>query len=369
MKSIGILTMHKVLNYGSTLQAWATLKVLKNMGYEAKLIDYLYPNKEHVKSNDNLILLIIRFLRNLYLGFPLKKKRNSFDSFWRSNYLLTHTYSDSRGLKETPPLFDEYVVGSDQVWNINYIKDDNTFFLDFVPKDKEKLSYASSIPLKCLSEEKKKSIAYYLNGFKAISVREKGGFDFIRSFYKGNLQICVDPTLLLNKDDYQSFILESKFKYDKPFLLVYILNYAFDPYPYVNRLIEKVSLELGLSVICLDFSSKQRLNVKNKIHLHDSVGPNEFLWLFSHASFVITTSFHGTAFSINFNVPFYSIINNVENGDDRMISLIRQCGLNQRIIKKDTPIESITIDDSIPDYSEELDNLRSGSLSYLKQNL
>ena len=125
--------------------------------------------------------------------------------------------------------------------------------------------------------------------------------------------------------------------------------------------------QISKSDDCVD--SGRCLKVKDLLHLHDAIWPCEFLWLFSHASLVITTSFHGTAFAINFNKAFYSIINDVNDGDDRMRSLIMQCGLESRMIVKNGVIPAITIDVDFVDANNRLSVLRRESTEYLKINL
>lgn len=369
MKTVGIITMHRVVNYGSALQAWATVEILKKMGYDAKLIDYLYPNGNHYTQRAPITLLIIRFIKNLIQGFPMKRKKKNFERFWKRNYILTRAYDSEKNLAEDPPLFDTYLVGSDQVWNFDYIKNDSSFFLAFVPNSKRKMSYASSFSKVKLDEEQALRLRKHLQDFQAVSVRERNGYEIVKDIYDGNVYVHLDPTLLLGIQDYNKLIIQSTVKIEEPYILVYVLNYAYNPYPFVTKFIEAAANKLKMKVICIDFSARQHLHVKDMLHLHDAIGPCEFLWLFAHASLVITTSFHGTAFAINFNKPFYSIINDVNDGDDRMKSLIKQCGIDNRMIIKNSVIPNITLDVNYTDVNNRLNKLRKESIDYLKLNL
>ena len=368
MKTIGIITMHKVLNYGSALQAWATQEYLIKIGYQATLIDYIYPNKSHLKSKVSIWLKIVRFIKNLKEGFPLKKKKKRFEAFWDKNYHLSQMYETKERLHSTPPIYDVYLVGSDQVWNYDYIKDDTSFFLSFV-KHGEKMSYASSFSKNRLTDEYKQKLKILLKDFKALSVRESNGVKIVNELFPDKCHLSLDPTLLLNKEDYTPLIEQSQIIIKEPFILVYILNYAFNPYPYATKFIEKAAQDTGIKVVCLDFSSRQNLKVKNMMHLHDSVGPCEFLWLFANASLIITTSFHGTAFAINFGKPFYSIINDDNSGDDRMKSLIEQCDATNRMIRKNEKIPTISTDLEIDYIQKKLHQLKENSYNYLKKHI
>lgn len=369
MNKVGIITMHRVVNYGSALQAWATQKIIQIIGCDPVIIDYVYPNKKHKTRNVSPILCLIRYIKNIFQGFPLKRKQVFFKDFWDKNYCLTRTYNSEDELMSNPPLFDKYLVGSDQVWNFDYINNDSSFFLKFAPKGKYKFSYASSFSKGKLDEGMLKSLEKHLKDFSAVSVREKNGYNIVKNIFTGPLSINLDPTLLLNVHDYQSLIHQSAMRIDESYILVYVLNYAYNPYPYATKFIEEAASQLNMTVVCIDFSARQHLKVKDLLHLHDAIGPCEFLWLFSHASLVITTSFHGTAFAINFNKAFYSIINDVNDGDDRMRSLIMQCGLESRMIVKNGVIPAITIDVDFVEANNRLSVLRRESTEYLKTNL
>ena len=197
--------MHKVLNYGSALQAWAIQEYLRKIGYQALLIDYIYPNESHLKSNVPIWLRILRFLKNLKEGFPLEKKKKRFEAFWDKNYHLSQMYETKEKLHSEPPVYDLYLVGSDQVWNYDYIKDDTSFFLSFV-KHGEKMSYASSFSKNKLTDEYKEKLKLLLKDFKALSVRESNGVKIVNELFPNKCCLSLDPTLLLNKEDYKPLI-------------------------------------------------------------------------------------------------------------------------------------------------------------------
>jgi len=370
MKTVGILTMHKVLNYGSALQAWATQEIIKKLGYDAFLIDYTYPNEYHKSFNQkNILQEIKRYCLHLILGFPLEKKRKAFSFFWKNRYRLSVCYQNRDEIRRNPPEYDIYVAGSDQIWNPSQIHEDTTFFLDFVPKGKKKISYASSLAQSRIDGNFKNLVEKNLSDFSAISVRERNGVQSLKNVLSVPIEISLDPTLLLTKEDYQVLAEYSQVKISQPYMLVYILKYAYNPYPYATEFIKKAYEQTGLKIVCLDFSAKQRLGIKDVTYLHDAVGPAEFVWLFANASLVITTSFHGTAFALNFGIPFYSILYDVSTGDDRMKSLIDYCGVGNRGIIKNSSIGQISMDMDLSQIGKSLSIARAKSLTYLKKNL
>lgn len=98
------------------------------------------------------------------------------------------------------------------------------------------------------------------------------------------------------------------------------MTYAYDPYPYIRYIIEDVKKQLRLPVIILQSHHKE----DEVDTIVNDEGPCEFLWLFEHAEFVITTSFHGTAFALNFEKPFYSVVQNETTTDSRIVSLLQR---------------------------------------------
>lgn len=371
MKTVGVLTMHRVLNYGSILQTWALQRVLEKLGYNVYIIDYLFPNIYH--KNESQIKLsfpihLIRFLKNIVLGFPQKHKYTLFEQFINDNLKLSDFYEDRDSLERNFPIYDIYVAGSDQIWNPKYIKDDTAYFLDFAPRNKKLISYASSFAQNSLSDKFIRLISPFLKRFDAISVREENGQNLILKMLNSKVPVCLDPTLLLSSSDYKILEKQSTLEIPEKYILVYVLNYAYNPYPYVTKFIKAAYKQLRLPVVCLDFSLRQHLGLKHIINLHDSVGPNDFVKLFLHASLVITTSFHGTAFSINFNKSVYSIVDR-KKGDDRMRNLLSMCGIPERAIEIGVAFPSFSLDIDYCKINNNLSSWRNKSINYLKNNL
>jgi hypothetical protein len=362
--------MHKVINYGSALQAWATQEVIRRLGYEVQIIDYIYPNAFHIKGKKkNFVKNALRWCCHLLQGFPWKRKRKYFEKFWNVNFNLTQTYSCAESIYNNPPDFDIYVAGSDQIWNPAYIKGDGVFLLDFVTNSKRRISYSSSFAQAKLEEGIKKKMTDSLRKFSSITVRESNGVKIVKELIGKDVPVTLDPTLLLCKEDYLPLIRQSTLHIQKPYMLVYILQYAYNPYPYATEFIREAHRQTGLHIVCLDFSVKQHLGIKDMIHLHDAVGPAEFLSLFANASLVITTSFHGTAFALNFGIPFYSLLNDKSSSDDRMVNLLRLCGMEDRGIILHTKNVQVSTLIDINKCETRLRQKSGESISYLRRNL
>lgn len=367
-KKIGLLTMHRVVNFGSILQAYATQFVIENLGYDCEIINYQYPNKIHsVNNHAKPWLKVARFLMQLRFGFPRRKQNRAFRLF-RDKYLHQSEYFENRDvLLERVAEYDTYVVGSDQTWNVRQIGVDDTFLLSFAPIGKRRLSYASSAAAKELPSVYVNSFKQHLSAFDAISVREKHTQELIKSLLGKEALITLDPTLLLDADDWQILATKSKLKIKTPFILVYILKYSFLPYPTATKVIKEVYDKYHLPIVALRYSAREDMGIKDVVNLYEGVGPEDFLWLFMNASYVITTSFHGTAFSLNFKKPFYAIYNSSIE-DDRIYSLLHllgaeSCGID--VCKDYQILEPVDYDK----VSQTLSLERSKSISFLKHNL
>ena len=371
MKTVGILTMHRVVNYGSALQAWATQEIVSRLGYDAKLIDYVYPNEYHKSFVPPISykLRLARFAMDVLYNKPMKRKKDFFVDFSNRHFNCTETLESAESLRKSCPCFDIYLVGSDQVWNPDAFHDDYSFFLDFVPECSTKISYASSFSKSRLLHTNVEKISSLLKSFQSISVREKNAQNIVRELTGMEVPVCVDPTLLLEMGDYEPLMGESSVAFNGEYILVYVLNYAFNPYPFATHFIEKLSRDTGLPVVCIDFSAREHLHVAHCTHLHDAIGPSEFLWLFAHASYIVTTSFHGTAFALNFEKEFYSIVNNEDTGDDRMVSLLNQCGADGHIVVKDSDLSNTYKGVNKENVRMKLQELRKESIAYLKQSI
>lgn len=355
--------MHKVLNYGSALQAYALQETIKRLGHDCELIDYI-PLGTPSKST-----LIHRLIKTYHKHYE-KIKQRKFNIFYdRFFFLSAKRYNGYVELHSEPPVYAIYVTGSDQVWNIKHIGYDTTFLLSFVSENARRISYASSLAMSSIPDTHREVYKKYLNKYHALSTREERGAKIIESLVEIDVKVTLDPTLLLNASDWKLLAKKSNLKIDYPYILVYVLDYAYNPYPYITNFIKFARKETNLPLVLLNFSNKEYIGWKNVINLHDAVGPEDFIYLFDNASLVITTSFHGVAYSLNLSKPFYAVLNNVSDGDDRMFSLLKELGAEDRILKKGDKFSVITLEMNYVDIQHKLEERREQSKNFLRRNL
>lgn len=373
---IGIITILKVNNYGAELQAYATQAVLKGMGYDAEIIDYLfYKNPGYVNTPHSAPLFHFPFkkriaeylypvickLKNALNRDALKRREIRFAEFHKKNSSLSSTYKSIDELYAANLNYDVFLTGSDQVWNPGIYSSLSPYFLDFAPRGHRRVAYASSFGVSKIPVYAQKIYAKYLQTYHAIGVREKNAVELVKNIANKDAQWVLDPTMLLNADEW--------LKVSSPietFKEPYILLYELTPCRYIRQLAEHIrSLQRWKIVrICKNASIEDKdPSIMNII----DAGPSEFLDLFSKASLVITNSFHGTAFSINFSRPFYTILPLRKQNNSRQRSLLELFGLTKRLLVEgdDFPEENdLTID--YTNVNEILELERKKSIHFLK---
>lgn len=284
---INIVTFHTALNAGAVLQAQALQDFIETIGLSAGVYDYRPPIVVGGTGFKGIINKSIRLLNKR--GFETSIYR--FRDYEMKSLHLNHNLE--------VPIF---ISGSDQVWNATGNMNP-MFFLRFLDKSIYKASYAASMGKTTVPEEKKTVFASYINEFDSISVRENDAKDLLSRFTEKDIAVHIDPTLLMDKEYWLKHEKEVK-DIPKRYILAYILH----PPKNVNLLLKWLKEETDLPVVLIDGDGRLSFIVKHDKVIY-SAGPAQFLWLFSHAECIVTSSFHGTAFAINMQKEFYSIIN------------------------------------------------------------
>lgn len=333
---ICILTQPLGTNYGGLLQAYALQTVLKNMGHDVLTEDRRYPK---LSGKEVLKYQIKRFLgpiRRRY--YPTQNEvatiRKNTDKFIRERIRTTEPVYSNTKEELSKYNFDTYIVGSDQVWRPRYSPCLTNYFLDFaVNQNVKRIAYAASFGTGEweFSESETKICSQLVKKFDAISVREDSGVRLCKDYLGVDAEHVLDPTLLLEKDDYMKLLARSRQKESSS---VKLMAYILDKSPEKNKMRDTVIGHLKIRPEnIIGPMPKQNFSICGPACIKDCMYPSVEDWIqgFADADFVITDSFHGTVFSIIFNVPFISIINN-ERGADRFLSLAKLFGLENRLI-------------------------------------
>jgi len=340
---VGIITIHRIANYGSVLQTYALQRCISDLGYECEVIDYIYPNSYHQKINST-DRSSERYLSKLRKGIvkwiTMQIKRDELFNKFILDYIVLSKcqYKTKESIREYPPKYDVYISGSDQVWNTKYLNEDLTFLLDFAPKKAKRISYAASFGQSSFDQRFNELYQNHLCAFSHISVREDTGRHIIRDLINKESCQVLDPSMLLVADKWSS--LSKKPKLKNKYILCYFLGYAFNPQPYADLLAKQFSKVTGYKLV---FIMPDIFKIFDPtIQTVFDAGPKEFLGWFANAEMILTTSFHGTSFSIIFNKPFFSLVDDKLTLDCRQKSLLTKLHLNDQILPINSPLPDLS---------------------------
>lgn len=336
MKKIGILTFHKVDNYGAVLQTLALQEAINNLGEKAFVVDY-FPNFMKKSTKIFQPYSIKSFFKNFLFLKKFFIKRKKFIKF-RERYLsIVGKNLKAKEILIACKEIDVFVLGSDQIWNPNITYGvDPTYYGVFSGEYHESFSYAASIGVSILKAEEKKYMSKLVSRLKKISVREEEAAKLL-SLEK--YSVVCDPVLLHDKSFWINIFNIHK-KEETPYIFLYALTGYKETYD-MAKILSKIT---GYKVIEVRNIKKIKKEIEGENILF-SVSPEKFIELIANSSYVVTDSFHGTAFSIIFEKEMF-VIPNKEKGN-RMISLMTKLGIKQRIIDKPNKISEYTINQPI----------------------
>lgn len=340
---IGLVTIYQVPNFGSVLQTYATQTVIEKMGYSCNVINYRYPNELQSCESQGLRSFLYRML--ICFGITAQQRKiKKLKKFIRHNLHLTKRYNSYGELKADDwSSYDVMIVGSDQVWHTDYTKSEPAFLLQFLPDNIKRISIASSFASQKLDENYKLIFRQELQKFSYISVREKSGLEIINSLGLKNKNpvVCLDPTLLLPKEEWCKLVTTRR--RSPKYILLYMWTYAFDPRPYIFDVVRYYKDKLGdCQIVALEGFCNIPHDIRKALGIvgAEDSSISEFIDFFCNAKLVITSSFHGTAFAINFGVPLVSIVPRIVE-DDRQSSFLMSVNANKSIVKIGQKLETI----------------------------
>lgn len=360
---IGLYTIHAVYNVGAMLQTFALITVLKRRGCDVEIINVLteeLDRRNHHRGNTSPFR---SFLRKMYIYVHpgIRRMEQNFEGFHKK-FPLTKRYYSNKEYIESPNQYDIHLVGSDQVWNTQKgYKHSELCYLNYLPKEAVKKSYASSFGTTEIIKDDGK-IREALLSFTSLSVREDKAVDFVERLIGKKCDQVLDPTFLLMSEEWNQFLEEKPIVKGK-----YILYYG------VNE--DKSTWD----ILC---EAKRMLNAKlvgypgplpPKYHFDKYIyngGPLQFINLIKNAEMVITSSYHGLAFAINYHKKFML----VKYGErmERMESLLRLLNANEFFVRtQEDVIRILELNNSsrLAQIHERLNVERDKSLRWLYKNV
>lgn len=367
---IATITFSHAHNHGSMLQTYAlqqfVCKLCEQVGVTAEyiVIDYDTDLQRELysvfKSGLNTKSIVKNCIACLHYK-ALKTRHAKFESFLRDKCHLSERYTSFRQLVDDAPVADIYISGSDQLWNVRSQDFSDVYYLPFVKVGK-RISYAASFgPLKIdWSKYDAHKYTNLLSSYQAISVREEGSADNVEYLIGIRPQVHLDPTFMLTVEEWRKIQSDANYRGGK-----YILLYCLEPSKKQLCMAQAISKKLGLPIVVLRYNNTNDW-FNPFVHKYDA-GPTDFLAYIDHAALVLSSSFHGTAFSLIYHKPFY-----VFNGltDNRISSILHRIGLEERSIETIADIEKVKIDSVDADRIEAfLNNERVRSANYLIESI
>ena len=364
MKKVEIITFHSAHNYGAMLQVYALEKILEKMKNEVKIINYRNPNIDKsykvIKITKGNIVKKLKSIASNVVYFNKNYTRyKNFNNFMNNELNLTIPYESENYLKQNPPQADIYITGSDQVWNKSITKNlEDSYTLNFGQANVKRISYAASIGNSNIEKEDRKEYKEKLSKIDYISVREETAKKALSQIINKPIEVVLDPTLLMTKEQWNEKI-ENINKSKEKYILAYVVEKNEEYLKIVNYLSNKT----GLKVI--HFGKRNR-GYQNILENAYSKGPFEFISLIKNAEYVVATSFHATVFSIIYNKKFF-IVPHLKTGS-RVTNLLDKLGIENRVYNKFEDFKKIdyTFETNYNKVEEKIEQEREKSINFLK---
>lgn len=371
-KKAAIMTWYTYHNYGTALQASALCNIIEKSGYMPSLIQYSPHNYEPIPNKLTLKQFIKKAVKKVCElknpSYYSDELNNLFTSYLNAHIKETSPCRSYSELYDLNSEYDVFVCGSDQIWApICY---DDKYFLTFAEDTNRMIAYAPSIGTEKISDPYiKDKIKQHISRFKYLSVREKQGAALIEKLTGKNAKVVLDPTLLMSAAEWDVYAETDKAQKitEKEYIICYFLGNSEKYMNYVRDISENMKMQFYVIPVTM----KQK---KSENAVPFEVGPREFVSLIKNAKYVCTDSFHGTAFAVNYNIPF-SVFkrfsdNDPKNQNSRIFSILEILKLENRLAdytKKNTAQDWFNCD--FTNANKLLEEQRKESLSYLKTAL
>lgn len=368
MKKFGIVSYNiycNFTNYGSALQSWALHQAVNRLGkgsYESLLVDYcpdVLSNKDPLNPFQHMWDKDEESRRMCELTLPaIKENHIKFDKFYNTQFYKTnkkYTSSNFNEIIEDEKL-DGFICGSDTIFCIDEFGFDDGYYANYsCMKDSHTIAYAASFGDAHFDDDTYGVLNKRLQNFKAFGLREEHMIQYVQEHVQVPVQRVVDPTLLLTAKDYDE--IASPRQENEKYLLLYARRYN----PKMEAYAEKLAVKNGWKIIEI---SLRACNAQ-KHRMFYEAGVEEFLSLVKHAEYVVTNSFHGMIFSVQYRRPF--VIFSREQCDNKIAELLELFGLSDRMLVDGSEQFEVNIDYDM--VHKKIEVARDNSLHFLDDRL
>ena len=378
MKIAIITHYYKSENYGGCLQAYALCKILNSHFYDAEQLSYeikvhhSFKNKImnpilHIKKVLSRIKNILIRLKNRQVYSMLYLRKKAFESF-NSSFIPHSAVYNENNIIESVDKYEAFITGSDQVWNPLFYC--SAYFLDFVPSNKIKVSYAASISQNQLTTEQQEIFRRSLHDYRAISVREENAVALLKNVSPVTVELVLDPTLLLSRSQWEEIC--SPRIINEDYIFCYFLGNDINERVVAKKFAENHKLKIvTLPHLLKKFRKCDKHFGDHKLF---DISPTQFISLFKYAQYIFTDSFHAAVFSNIFHKQYFVFERSDQKAmSSRIYSLCKLFKSENRFCDTSSKATFEYIN-SLPDiiYTEaflEFEILKKKSLEYLWKNL
>lgn len=344
---IRTITCHDVYNYGASLQAYALQTYLKLQGHDVAIIDYIphylkrrkpfwyiNPASAYYKKLRKNLILRFGYCLNNYISCQKKaKRRKAFERYTKEFLSLTRRYTDIEQLRKNPPNADLYIAGSDQIWN-SYMNNgrDDAFYMDFGSSTVKRCSYAASFGVSSINDEYKEYTRNQIAKLDKIAVRETSGVDILHDLGFNDVTHVLDPVFLLSPDEWKMVASKSTVRIDRSYVIIYAIA---GPSLQFKEFALYLKTKFNLAIVAI-----QGAYVPFADYNLSAAGPCEFISLIASAQYVLSDSFHASAFSSIFNRPFFVFTKPAIKHSARMIDFTNMLDIPWAYMPQNDNIEN-----------------------------
>lgn len=375
MTNIAIVNRTNLKNYGSVLQVYALCAAVRKLGYEPEVVWQkgnmsrnfdIRPNKaimtaSRLIAHPSLLWSTIKTIREVKSHAIDGRKVKKFDDFVAANFKQSFYDQGELSKIAKSDRYAKFVCGSDQIWCTTTLYPDPMMYLRFAPEEK-RVAYAPSLGRNYIPDYNKKTLRKFINGVPCLSVREDEGARLVKELTGRDATVVADPTLLLNMADWDR--LKADIETPEKYVLCYFLD---EPSDEVKEAICRHANESGNDIVTLGVLGNLDYP-QEKVH-SPIAGPGEFITLTSKADMVITDSYHGMLFAINYHKKFWSVKRAYSQFDQssRQLTVLSRLGLTERYVTAHPDFTDIGVDYAATQVK--INEFTASSINYLKKSL
>ena len=374
-KKIGLVTLYEN-NYGSILQCFATKTYIESLGFKCDLLYETFSRALTARVYRKITLLLKCLFHPTFLYCCLRRKKNNsvdLKNPVRQTRELMNVFVqdkiqplsvDKKTIKKIVNLYDYFITGSDQVWNVSF-RIDEFRFLSFSSR-KKRIALAASFGVSEIPCYHKRKLKKLLNGFDYVSVRENEGVSIVKEYASSNVVQISDPTLMFSGEEWRAFLGKKDFFPSEKYILVHFLN---EPNDIALESVLWVSKKLKLTIVVIGYSYEKLKKLNQFIFLDG--GPEEYVSLISRAEYVFTDSFHSTLFSINLGIKFFTFNRQYlyKTQSVRVVELLDKFNMRDRLVDNLKSVATLYLDGLPTQVKMRLEYERATIRDYVRKSI